>query len=137
LTVDDGRYACGEKETPGAKVEETVMNTLDGVYILIKKGKPVFWKQKGPNGKDVSGLVIALTHQDAKKWSDWFYERHNQRISPYLMGSSSENFNISLAEFSAHDLGERLDVVFVLNYEEDKPRFWFVPPEQLPEILDN
>lgn len=49
----------------------------------------------------------------------------------------SENFNISLAEFAAHDLGERLDVVFVLNYEEDKPRFWFVPPEQLPEILDN
>jgi len=113
------------------------MNTLDGVYILISKGKPVFWKQKGPDGEDVSGLVIALTHEDAKRWSGWFYKRHNQKISPYLVGSSTENFNISLAEFAAHVLGEQHDYVFVLNYQEEQPRFWFVPPEQLPEILQD
>jgi len=113
------------------------MNTLDGVYILINKGKPVFWKQKGPDGEYVSGLVIALTHEDAKRWGDWLYKKHKQKASPYLVGSSSENFHISLAEFVAHDLGERLDVVFVLNYEEDQPKFWFVPPERLPEILQD
>lgn len=113
------------------------MNTLDGVYILLQKGKPVFWKQKGPDGDDVAGLVIAFTHQDAKRWSDWFYERHKQRISPYLVGSSPENFYTSLAEFVAHSMGETLDFVFIINYQEDKPRFWFVPPEILPEILSD
>jgi hypothetical protein len=114
-----------------------MLNTLDGLYILINKGKPVFWKQKGPDGKDVSGLVVAFTHEDAKRWSEWFYKLHKQRISPYLVGSSSENLHISFAEFVAHDLGERLDFIFVLNYEEDQPRFWFVPPEQLPDILQD
>ena len=113
------------------------MNTLDGTYILLQNGKPVFWKQKGPDGKEVAGLVIALTHKDAKRWSDWYYERHKKRISPYLVGSSDEHLGLNVAVWKAHDLGEKLDFVFVLDFDSEKPKFWFVPPEQLHDILHN
>lgn len=107
------------------------MNTLDGTYIFIRKGKPVFWSQG-----DKNGLVIALSHEDAKKWSSWFFNKHNEKISPYLVGSA-ENSVLDEAEYAAHDLGERLDVVFVLNLETGNPRFWLVPPEELPGILED
>lgn len=113
------------------------MYVLDGVYILIQNSKPVFWKQKGPDGNEVTGLVIALNHKDAKLWSDWFYGRFKTKISPYLVGSQHESDNLNLAVWNAHDLGSQLDVVFVLDFESGKPKFWFVPPEQLQDILQN
>lgn len=108
------------------------MNTLDGTYIFIRKGKPVFWNQG-----DKAGLVLALTHDDAKKWSSWFLKKHNERISPYLVGIADQNQNLNSAEWMAHDLGEKLDVVFILNFETGSPRFWLVPPDKLPEILED
>jgi len=111
------------------------MNTLDGVYILLQKGVPLLWKQKGQDGEEVAGLVIALNHYDAKRLSQQWSEKYQMKISPYLVGSATENFNLSVTEFYAHIKGEELDVVFVLHYEEDRPKFWFVPPDQLTEFL--
>ena len=113
------------------------MNSLDGFYILISQGKPLLWKQEGQDGENVSGLIIALTHEDAKKLSHRWSEKHQMKISPYLVGSGTENFNLSIAEFYAHIKSEELDVVFVLHYEGERPKFWFVPPEQLSEFLSD
>lgn len=112
-------------------------NTLDGCYVLLQKGNPVFWSQKGPDGDEYSGLVLALTHEDAQKWAKWFYEKNQIKVSPYLVGSAGDNDKLNQAEFKAHDLGESLDIVFVIDFQLKQPRFWYVPPSELPSILSD
>lgn len=104
-------------------------NTLDGFYILIRDGAPVFWEQA--NGK--AGLVLADSHESARRFAAWLEFKKGSRASPYLVGSG---LNVS-AEEKAHRIGEGLDVVYVLQWSESgKPLFLCAPPEALVESED-